>query len=283
MRKLKAFTWGYYGWGSASKHFVRAVDSLERKRGFLPPVFVDLRIARKGRAANFQDNIFEGIVGSQRYVWERRLGNKRILSKKGKRIQIAEPTAASDLLDRIVELQKRGRRVIMFCSCREPLLNSGDGQPSCHRVVVAGLLLKEARKRGMPVELSEWPGETPVSLRLKASDSQKKALADGARYIPIGSVDARMPSMAVLGWGSNVHFETPEESWTVVTGPAYVRKDQWRLEVIDETFTGKGAKTSARKFGDSFLKTGYGPRSIRRIGNSNHPCGASLPTTASLR
>jgi len=194
----------------------------------------------------------------------KRLGNKRILSKKGRRIQIADPAATGDLLELIVDLNKRGRRVIMFCACEEPILKCDDGLPSCHRVEVARLLLMSARKQGLRIEPSEWPGETPVSLRVRASDSQKKALANGARYIPIGSVDARLPAMAVLGWGSNVHFETREESWSVVTGPAYVRQGQWRLEVIGETFTGKEAKTSARNFGDSFLKTGYAPRSMKR-------------------
>ncbi|MBS0416315.1 MAG: hypothetical protein JSR66_01290 [Proteobacteria bacterium] len=32
MNSLQAFTWGYHGWGSASRHFVRAVDTLERRR-----------------------------------------------------------------------------------------------------------------------------------------------------------------------------------------------------------------------------------------------------------
>jgi hypothetical protein len=39
-------------WGSESKHFVRAVDWMERRRGFLPPLFVDLRLARLRIAAD---------------------------------------------------------------------------------------------------------------------------------------------------------------------------------------------------------------------------------------
>ena len=92
MMSLHAFTWGYHGWGSASAHFVRAADALERRRGLRPPVFVDLRISRKVRARDFQDNTFERIVGTKRYRWTRRLGNARILGKRGKRIQIADPT-----------------------------------------------------------------------------------------------------------------------------------------------------------------------------------------------
>jgi hypothetical protein len=261
MKTIRAFTWGYWGWGSESKHFVCAADWMEKKRGFLPPVFVDLRLDRGGRAANFKGGKFEKIVGSGRYVWMPKLGNKRIKTKKGVPIQIADPTAAKDLLDLIVDRAKNRRRVIMFCACEEPLLRMDDGYPSCHRVEVASLLLKAARKRGLKLELSEWPGESPESIRVKADDLQQKALANDARYIPIGSVDSRLPSIAVLGWGSNVRFDTPEKSWTVVTGPASIGKAGWRLGIVhDGTFTGKGAKTSARKRGESFLRRGYGPR-----------------------
>jgi hypothetical protein len=263
MRKLKAFTWGYWGWGSESKHFVRAVDALEKKRGFLPPVFVDVRIARNGKAANFKGRSFETIVGSRRYVWMKKLGNKRILSGKGKRIQIADPSAAGDLLDLIIELDKPRRHVIMFCACEEPLLKCDDGFPSCHRVEIARLLLGAAKQRQLALELSEWPGESPSSLQVNASESQRKVLGKGARYIPLGSVEARLPSMAVLGWGSNIQFKTAEENWTVVTGPAYVRKNQWQLEIVDR-FSGKGALTAAQERGKSFLRAGYGPRSTRR-------------------
>lgn len=265
MPKFKAFTWGYWGWGSESKHFVWAVDWLAKKRGFLPPVFVDLRISRGGRAANFKGNLFKDIVGIRRYVWMPKLGNRRIKSKKGKPIQIADPRAANDLLDLIVDRAKDRRRVIMFCACEEPLLKMDDGFPSCHRVEVATLLLKEARKRGLLLELSEWPGESPVSIRVKANDSQRKALANDARYVPIGGVDGKLPSMAVLGWGSKVRFESQDESWTVVTGPATIGRNQWRLEIVqDGMFTGRRAMTSARKRGESLLRAGYGPRSTRR-------------------
>jgi hypothetical protein len=238
---------------------------MEKKREFLPPVFVDLRIARKVRAANFRGDEFKKIVGSRSYVWEHRLGNKRILSKKGKRIQIADPAAASHLLDRIVYLSTRRRRVIMFCACEAPLLKSQDGLPSCHRVEVARLLLETARKRDLRLELSEWPGEKRTSMRVKASDSQRRALRAGARCIPIGSIDARLPAMAVLGWGSDIRFESPEENWTVVTGPARVGRGQWRLEIVAEgAFTGRAAKTTARRRADELLRAGYGRRSTNQ-------------------
>jgi hypothetical protein len=133
--------------------------------------------------------------------------------------------------------------------------------PSCHRVEVASLLLNAAKKRGLPLEMSEWPGEFPVSIPVKASDSHRRALANDVHYIPIGSVEARLPSMATLGWGSNVRFESPDKSWTVVTGPASVGRHRWRLKVFDEAdFSGN---MTGRERGDALLRAGYGPRSSK--------------------
>ena len=262
MAKLKAFTWGYWGWGSESKHFVRAVDGLEKKRGFLPPVFVDLRIARSGRAVNFKGNAFRDIVGERRYVWMPELGNKRIKTKKGKRINIADPSAAEALLDLIVDKAKIRRRIVMFCACEQPLLKCDDGFPSCHRVEVASLLLKAAKKRRLMLEVSEWPGEAPATVRMKADELQEKALASGARYIPIGSVDARLSPLAVLGWGSSIRFDTPSMFWRVLVGTAPVGRHQWRLQVFPEAdFYGKA---SVRQRRAGVLDAGYGPRSVRR-------------------
>jgi len=161
----------------------------------------------------------------------KRLGNKRIESNKGKRIQIADPTAASELLDLIVKQGNSRRRVVMFCACPRPLYM---GRLACHRVVVAELLLKEARKRRLAIELSEWPGEKPVSLRVKASELQEKAIDKGLCHIPLGSVEGRIPSMAVLGRGSGIRFETSGGWRTIVTGPADVQKGEWRLAVFED-------------------------------------------------
>jgi len=256
MRKLKAFTWGYWGWGSESRHFVGAADWMEKKRGFLPPVFVDLRIARGGRAANFKGNTFADIVGSRRYVWMPKLGNKRIKTKTGKRMQIAEPAAASELLNLIVKLSKKRRRAIMFCACPQPMHL---GRPACHRSIVADLLLEEAKKRRLTLDLSEWPGEEPVSMTVRAGRSQINMKRCN---VPLGPVDAKRPSMAVLGWGSRIRFETSDTCRTIITGPADVQRGQWTLGVFEDvTLSGKGKASALSR---NFVKnTGRGARSIR--------------------
>jgi hypothetical protein len=257
--KLKAFTWGYWGWGSESKHFVRSVDWMEKMRGFLPPVFVDLRLTRGGRATDFKGCEFEKIVGNRRYVWMPRLGNKRIETKKGKRIQIADSTAAEDLLDLIIEKAERRRRILMFCACPQPMYC---GRPVCHRAVVADLLLKIAKKRRLSLELSEWPGENPVSLIVNASGPQKEAIDKDTIYIPLGPVTGRIPSLAVLGWGSSVQLEAFDTYWTMITGPADVQRGQWRLCRIEDVTRVRKAEASAvsRTF---VRKAGFGAHSIR--------------------
>ena len=260
MQKLKAFTWGYWGWGSESKHFVRAADWLEKKRGFLPPVFVDLRFARSGRAVNFKGNAFRDIVGERRYVWMPKLGNKRIKTKTGKRMQIAEPAAAGELLDRIVELSKKRRRVLMFCACSQPMYC---GRPVCHRTLVADLLLTEAKKRRLSLDIAEWPGEKPVSLIVSASELQKDSMEKDTTYVELGPVRGRIPSMAVLGWGSSVRFETSDTSyWAFITGPADVGHDHWRLPKWKIATSAGKAEASAlsRNF---VRKGGFGAHSIR--------------------
>ena len=111
------FTWGYWGWGNATEHLVEAVDAIEAHRGFKPPLFVDIRISRSVRAKGFNGNSFEEMLGAQRHRWMKSLGNKRIVTGQGPRIQIADPGAANDLLDLAVTSAKEDRRVIFFCSC----------------------------------------------------------------------------------------------------------------------------------------------------------------------
>jgi hypothetical protein len=116
MKRITAFSWGYRGWGTHAKEFVRNVDAIERDRGWRPPVFIDIRIRRKGRAPDFQDNAFKEIVGHQRYCWMKSLGNRRIIiGQTG--IKIDDPKAANDLLEHIIKYRKEKRRVIFFCNC----------------------------------------------------------------------------------------------------------------------------------------------------------------------
>lgn len=78
MEPSTLFTWGYWGWGSATEQLIKAVDAVEVARGFKPPMFVDVRLSRKVRAPGFDGNAFENAVGTSRYRWLDSLGNVAI-------------------------------------------------------------------------------------------------------------------------------------------------------------------------------------------------------------
>jgi hypothetical protein len=110
MKSVTLFSWGYYGWGNYTKQFVEAADAVEAKRGFNPPVFVDVRIRRMVRAPGFREKAFEKLLGPDRYRWMKSLGNKAIEDDTLDSMQIAEPKAAKDLLDLAVHEAKENNR-----------------------------------------------------------------------------------------------------------------------------------------------------------------------------
>lgn len=219
------FTWGYFGWGNATEQLVRAVDAVERDRGFRAPVFVDIRIRRNVRAAGFNGTAFEELLGP-RHVWMRGLGNEAIRTGEGG-IRISEPGQAGDLLD--LALQDEGRRVIFFCSCQWPKF---DGRVACHRHTVAGLVLKAARRRGEDVEVVEWPGGEPSGVVRGADAETLAALRRGRSSVPLGD---RLPPAELRGlpWGSPVRVGPEGEGVTVIGGPARFRSGAWELPVLE--------------------------------------------------
>src|ERR1043165_4587341 len=148
MDKTTIFTWGYYGWGNATPQLGQALEAVEKRRGFDPPLFVDIRIRRTVRAKGFQGNAFEKLLGQDRHRWMKSLGNKFIQTRTGPNIQIADPAAAEELLDLAVEMGQRKQRLLFFCSCQWPRC---DGEIACHRTTVAGLVLEAAKRRGVAV------------------------------------------------------------------------------------------------------------------------------------
>lgn len=142
-RSITIFTWGYYGWGNHAPPFVEAVDAVETSRRFEPPIFVDIRIRRSVRAAGFTGPAFEKLLGQDRHRWMKSLGNEFIKTKTGPNVQIADPSAANELLDLALESAKYKQRLLFFCSCQWPRY---DGKIACHRTTVARLVLKAAKK-----------------------------------------------------------------------------------------------------------------------------------------
>ncbi len=228
MRPVTIFTWGYYGWGNATRQLVEVVDALERERGFQPPVFVDIRIRRTVRAEGFKGNAFEKLLGSDRHRWMKSLGNKFVETKTGPQIQIADPAAAQELLDLAVSLADEGQRLLFFCSC---LLPRHEGKTACHRDTVAGLVLAAAKKAGVQVEVIEWPGGVPEHAEIDVPPATFKALERGRVTVPLDDKPASAKHRC-LPWGSIVMVRAGEQEMRVVTGPASWQHGQWLLPVF---------------------------------------------------
>lgn len=247
MSPLTIFTWGYSGWGNATREFVRVVDAVEQSRGFRPPLFVDIRIRRTVRAVGFQGRAFEELVGPTRYRWIKTLGNRHIETRTGPSIQIADPSAAHDLLDLAVQSADRGRRVLVFCGCPFPL---HEGRTACHRETVAGLLLAAAEEAGVNVELVEWPGGDPVSVEVSVPATVVAGLAKGRASVTLGG--SVLSQVRCLPWGSAVKVRGGEREVTLISGPALVDGRNARLPVFERFATPiptlQNVEQSARAF-----------------------------------
>ena len=226
-KRITIFSWGYYGWGNATKQLVRAVDAVERSRGFEPPVFVDVRIRRSVRAIGFDGSNFEKLLGTDRYRWMKSLGNKQIVTRRGPRIQIANPSAASDLLEMAVREAKENRRIIFFCGCEFP---KQEGKITCHRWTVGTLLLKAARRQGIDIEVIEWPGGAPGRIEVPLSRKNFASVERGRMTIPLGRRPA-LEEVAGLAWGSVATACCGSEQIHRIVGPAVYQKEQWHLPV----------------------------------------------------
>lgn len=223
MKQLTAFTWGYWGWGSHTKEFVRMVDAIERDRGWRPPLFVDIRFSRSVRAVGFRQDAFEHVTGRRRYKWMRRLGNSRIGSGKGG-VKIFDPSAANDLLDLIIAANRQNHRVFFFCSCEYPRY--------CHRTKVANLVRIAATRRGVHLTIIEWPGGEPITARLQVPESVLKDVLRGAARVPLPQLrETQRRMLAALPWCSRVKLCSADDTLAIISGPAKLEKD-WFLPIL---------------------------------------------------
>lgn len=247
MAAIEMFTWGYYGWGSETKKLVQAVDAVEAAVGFEPPIFVDIRISRKVRAAGFCGNAFGKLLGPERYVWMSDLGNDAIL--EGGKMRIHDPAAAARLLEIAIDRASRKSRVIFFCSCR---ILAG-----CHRRVVADLLLAEAKRRGVALSLDEWPGGASRAHEVKVTKQLFGQLFRGRATLPFTRVST-LAAIAGLPWGSAVRVKAPGEVCYFTTGPAVVQGGKWALPVLS---TPVPTAVNALEIGEEIrAERGYGLR-----------------------
>ncbi len=208
---LTIFSWGYWGWGSTTRHLLDAVDNAEKARGFKPPLFVDVRVRRSVRAVGFSGDAFAKVAGSERYLWMQRLGNDCVAAHE-QGIRIKDPRAAAELLELAEDRLRNRQRVLFFCSCEDVnVLN-------CHRLAVAELVLNEARNLGRHLEMVEWPGGKPEKRDVHAPGSIIREVLNGRKRVPAGN-GAIADGLAVLPWGSIANLTDGEHNLPIVTGP----------------------------------------------------------------
>ena len=263
MKRVTAFTWGYWGWGHAAPQFVRAAGALERKRGFKPPVFVDVRLSRSVRAPAFRDRAFERAMGPKRYVWIPKLGNKRFRTGG---MELQDETGARDLLDVIVSASKESKRVIFFCACESPIAVDG-----CHRYLARDALLREGKRARMPLTVQEWPGTAPsgeVDLLVNADEACADALDRKRDWIPLPAT-VKVADLAGLPFGALVRFATGGGPVHVLAGQVLFRKGRWHLRRLDDRATGPAALLAAAhayRRGLALQPKSVGPDPLNRAG-----------------
>ena len=212
------FSWGYWGWGNHTKVLVDMVDKVEASRGFLPPLFVDIRIRRNVRAVGFNGDSFEKLLGD-RYVWEKELGNESIIYG-GDQIVINNPSSISTITDLVK--RESNRRVIMFCACDAPVC--------CHRSVVADLLLDYFTTKKESVNVVEWPGGEPRELviPIEKKDFNSILKSGGVKDIPFPfQLDAC--DYYDLPWYSIATIKSGSRTKKVFTGPVFIHGGRWKL------------------------------------------------------
>lgn len=230
--KLVAFSWGFWGWGTSTPQLIGAVDTVERRRGFNPPIFVDIRFRRSGRAPGFQGNEFEALLGWRRYRWMKSLGNSSI--GKRRKMKIAFEPAVAQLLDLVLDAHARSSHVIFFCACESPAATN-----TCHRHLVTKLLLREAKTRQIDLQVQEWPGGQPRArpLKLRISPDDFVSVARGAKSIPLNTSRIR-PELAGLAWGTPMQLRAGSKRLVAAVGPAAYRRGRWVVPLFTDAEAG---------------------------------------------
>lgn len=226
---LTMFSFGYHGWGNCTEELDRAATAVERSRGFKPPLFVDARIRRNVRAKGFLGRAFEDLLGTNRYVWMKGLGNRAVRDRTGGMV-IDQPKEAQTLLDLALKNWEENRRVIFFCSCGAV---KEDGEIKCHRWAVGALLLKAARKAEVPLHLIEWPGDQPQLRELRVEPGIFRAVSKGRARLPLGEL-TQLARWSGLPHGSPITLKCEKQTATILSGPAFYRSGQWFLPVYEK-------------------------------------------------
>jgi hypothetical protein len=220
--RLTIFGIGHRPWGHAPRRLQLAVDAVEQRRGFGPPVFVDIRPCRSARARGFGGTAFERLVGKERYAWMK-VPEEAVSDEH--RSDLA--STAADLLELALDAADRGCRVVLLGNLAFP---KAEGRVVCPRYIMGTHLLQQARKYDVPLDVVEWPGGDPRDCSLAVSDVELEAVARGKDRVELGQ--AHTEALAGLPWGSTAILRTSGRDLCRVVGPARADENGWLLPVL---------------------------------------------------
>jgi hypothetical protein len=187
------------------------------------------------------------------------LGNGSIINKRT-RMEIADPNAANDLLEHVLQAHAQMRRVLFFCACEYP---GTVHSPNCHRVAVAGLLLKAAHRKGVRLTVAEWPGGEPRTVELRTSRQEVKKVLRGATRVTLPKLSLKdKRNYMALPWCSRLKLSSDESSVAIVSGPAKIGRE-WFLPILGPEISRKTDTLASLGKAASRLRRsrGYSPRS----------------------
>jgi hypothetical protein len=252
---LTIFSFGYCGWGPHTRELLSLVDASERRAGFSPPLWVDIRYHRNVRAAGFNSMAFANLVGPARYLWMQGLGNRAVAGRTGDSvpgIKIHNPADAELLLATAVDvLRTSNRRTIFFCSC------PSWAAKGCHRYTVGGLVLQVARKQKMAVAISEWPGNEPKTIVKVVPTILLRQIESSLAKVPDLPMTGALASLPHdLPCGTVIRFKAGEDDeLALVVGPANPGAG-WKLQML-----GSLTDPDDREFRDTLVEErGFGTR-----------------------
>ena len=189
---------------------------------------VDRRIHRDVLAAGFHGDAFEKTVGKDRYQWMPTLGNLSVRADLKDYLDdtyICHPDDAERLLDLAYARALKKQRLIIFCSCERP--------SECHRYTVGQLLKRAARRRGRPLEVVEWPGGEPGSLRDPVPVTNKSMPSETSPRLHLKRQRPfPLATYAGLAYGSIVTVEINGTEERFAVGPAMRDTQYWYLPVL---------------------------------------------------
>ena len=181
-----------------------------------------------------------------------KLGNKYLLADTGPPIEIADPSAAEDLLN------LASNRLGTSNASSSSVAANGQERVKDLRAIgteVSSLVLKAAKKRASHVKVEEWPGGEPKQIDLDLQPKDFAAVKKGRWTAPLGE-KFDLAKFAGLPWCSIATLHSGGETLYRIVGPAIFQTNGWVLPVLYEDDPNAGLKEYEKEVSDAEERLG---------------------------